>query len=83
MDEKEETMSHNIKVPKEYRTLVRDAQERGWELVAKRHGHFKLVAPDGYSTPVPSSSGSTSLYKAVRSRVLSHPSFDDSAAAAP
>jgi hypothetical protein len=74
-------MSHNITIPKEYRALVREAQGRGWRLVSKRHGHFKLVAPDGYSTPVPCSSGAIGLYKAVRSRVLSHPSFDDSTAA--
>jgi hypothetical protein len=69
-------MTYNAKIPKEYRSLVAEAERRGWTLVWKRHGHPKLTAPDGYATPVPTSSGSPRLFKAWRSRLLRHPTFD-------
>lgn len=56
-------------VPKDYRSLVDAALEAGWEVSKSRHGHLKLSAPDGYSTPIPGSSNSGGLRKQIANRL--------------
>lgn len=70
-------MAFALKLPREYRDLVNEAQRRGWVLTCKRHGHPKLTAPDGYATPIPTSSGAPPLLKAWKLRLLKHPTFAD------
>lgn len=67
-------MTFALKVHKDYRALVNEALERGWQLTVKRGGHPKLTAPDGYATPIPSN-GNPSLFRAFRKRLLTHPTF--------
>lgn len=52
-------------VPKDYRPLVKAAVDQGWTFTQTRHGHPKLTAPDGYATPVPSSSSDPRLLRAM------------------
>lgn len=62
----------NLCIPREYRDLVRAAQDQGWELFTKRGGHPKLKAPDGYVSPIPTSFKGSGLYKTIRKRFVEH-----------
>lgn len=57
------------RVPKDYRPWVNAAIDAGWHLSQTRHGHLKVTAPDGYATPIPSSSNDRRLFKAVTGRL--------------
>lgn len=58
------------KIPKDYRPLVAAAEASGWVLKQGRGGHPKLVAPDGYATPVPTSSKNSGLLATIRKRLI-------------
>jgi hypothetical protein len=60
-------------IPKDYRPIVRKALAQGWTLQQVGKGHPKLTSPDGtWSTPLPGSSSSPSLFKAVVSLLRKH-----------
>lgn len=66
-------MTYRLKVPKDYRRLVRAAEDAGWTLSLTGKGHPKLTSPDGsYATPIPSSSGARALHKSITLRLRSH-----------
>ncbi len=49
-----------MKVPKDYRPMVRAALDAGWRIKETAKGHIKLMSPDGETSVIlPSSSRST------------------------
>lgn len=67
------TRLDRVKIPKDYRPLVRAAVDAGWEFTKNsRAPHAKLVAPDGFELPVPGTSGSRALLKSFRCRLRAH-----------
>jgi hypothetical protein len=60
------------KIPKDYRAMVHLAEESGWSFTYTGK-HPKLTSPDeSYAIPIPISSGSPTLVKAVRKRLRAH-----------
>ena len=46
-----------LRVPKEFKPLVRAAQDEGFSLTRLRNGHLSLQHPDGRRSDIPSSPG--------------------------
>lgn len=67
---------NRLKMPKDYRPLVEEALAKGWTL-SYEGKHPKLTAPDGYATPIPTSSGAPPLLRAFRNRLRKHPSWSE------
>jgi len=55
-------------IPKDYRPLVKQARKQGWKFVQKK-GHPKMVSPEGYATPLPSSSNAPGTYQEFKARL--------------
>lgn len=55
-----------------FRPAVKAALKQGWTLTQGRTAHPKLTSPDGYSTPVPSSSNDGSLLRGFEMRLRKH-----------
>lgn len=67
------TRLDRVKIPKDYRPLVRATIEAGWEFTKTgRSPHAKLIAPDGFELPVPGTSSAPGLLKSFRCRLRSH-----------
>lgn len=56
-------------VPKDYRPLVKAALRQGWTLTSGRSRHPKLTAPDGRSTPIPSTSSAPEMFRGWAARL--------------
>ena len=69
-------MSRRLKMPKDYRPLVEEALAKGWTL-SYEGKHPKLTAPDGYATPIPTTSGARQMWLAFRNRLVKHPSWTE------
>lgn len=58
-----------MKVPRQYKALLRMAVEQGWEVRMTRSSHVRWQAPDGQIVITASSTASWSAYRNARAKL--------------